>query len=324
MRWFRGQPENRRLERRRVLDVKLRSSQVRARRLRLLAGSLTVLAACVVVGTVLWRGSGWILDQTLFRNEAFALRHIEIQTDGMIAPEQVRQWSGVRPGDNLWRLDLSRIRRELMLVPFVESVAVLRVPPHTLRIRVVEREPVAQALVYRFGTEGSPLATSVKYYLDAGGYVMPPLEAWQGMAMNGQWFEGLPSLSGAAPSDLRPGMPVGSSKVRAALRLLTEFEHSPMVGLADIDRIELGDHGAMVARTAQGAEVTLGLDGFGQQLGRWRAVHELSVSSGRQVASLDLSVSNNLPVRWLETAAVPSPSPSGKAAKGKRPRKRHV
>jgi cell division septal protein FtsQ len=321
MKWFKRVPRNRRLDRRQVLEVKLRSSQIRSQRIRLAVSIGITLMSLIVLGFSFWRGGGWLLDRALFRSDAFALRHLDVQTEGMIAPDQVRQWAGVRPGDNLWRLDLARVRRELQLVPFIESVAVVRVPPHTLRIRITERTPIAQAGVHRFSPDGAA-AASVRYYLDASGHVMPPLESWQGLAVNHQWFEGLPMLLGMPPSDLRPGIRAESPKVLAALRLLTELQLSPMVGLADIERIDLSGVGVLQARTSQGLDITLGLDRFEEQLRRWRAIHDYATHLGRVTASLDLSISNNIPARWLEASAAPPPGP--KTPSTLRPRKRNV
>ena len=107
-----------------------------------------------VFGTVfglylLWRAGEWALDKLVYENEAFAIQHIDVQTDGVIAPDQLRRWAGVKPGDNLLALDLARVKRNLELVPLVQSVSVERILPRTLRIRVTEREPVAQVNVPR-------------------------------------------------------------------------------------------------------------------------------------------------------------------------------
>ena len=37
----------------------------------------------------------------------FAIQRIDVQTDGVIAPDQLRRWSGVKPGENLIALDLA-------------------------------------------------------------------------------------------------------------------------------------------------------------------------------------------------------------------------
>src|SRR6185369_5041854 len=95
----------------------------------------------------------------------FAIERLEIETDGVLAPEQLRTWGGVRPKDNLMALDLARVKRDLELVPAIESVIIERVLPGTLRIRVTEREPIAQVLVQQLqGAEGGV------YTLDANGF----------------------------------------------------------------------------------------------------------------------------------------------------------
>ena len=152
--WFRRTQKNRRLNRGHVLDVKLRSDQVRATRTR-----LAVLALGVAFGTflglyLLWRTGDWALDRLVYENRTFAIQQIEVQTDGVIAPDQLRLWARVKPGDNLLALDLARVKRDLELVPLIGSVSVERILPRTLRIRVTEREPVAQVNVPRRDDHG--------------------------------------------------------------------------------------------------------------------------------------------------------------------------
>src|SRR3974390_799603 len=99
--WPNRKPKNRRLERAYVLDVKLRSGQVRAARLRAIAISLGFLAAIVGGAYSVWLGGEWALNHLVYENKAFAIEEIEVQTDGIIALDQLRRWSGVRLGQNL-------------------------------------------------------------------------------------------------------------------------------------------------------------------------------------------------------------------------------
>src|SRR5471032_976569 len=145
--WFRRGQKNRRLRRGHLLDVKLRSDQVRATRTRL-ALILFMVPACTLLGLyLLWRSGEWALDKFIYENSEFAIQNIQVQTDGVIAPEQLRQWSNVKPGANLIALDLSSVKRNLELVSTIDSVSIERVLPRTLKIRVTERKPVAQVNV---------------------------------------------------------------------------------------------------------------------------------------------------------------------------------
>jgi cell division septal protein FtsQ len=98
---------------------------------------------------LLWRAGDWALNQMVYQNQAFAIREIQVLTDGVIAEAQLRQWANVKPGENLLALDLARVKHDLERVPFIATVSVERILPKTLRLRVTEREPVAQVNVQR-------------------------------------------------------------------------------------------------------------------------------------------------------------------------------
>src|SRR5258705_7962906 len=142
--WFKRTAKNGRLQRGSVLDVKLRTKQVRAARLKLAKTALAVSLGTVISLYLLWRGGVWALDQFVFNNDAFAVRDLNIQTDGSIPIAQLPQWAGVKPGANLLALDLARIKRDIELAAMIKSAAVERVLPHTLRVRLTEREPIAR------------------------------------------------------------------------------------------------------------------------------------------------------------------------------------
>src|SRR6266403_1179433 len=140
--WFQRKPKNRRLGREQVLEVKLRSSVVRAARIRLAAIAFAVTFATVFSVYLAWRIGEWALDTLVYDNKAFAIQQIEVQTDGVIAVDQLRRWTGVKLGSNLLALDLASVKRNLELVPLIQSASVERILPHLLRVRVVEREPI--------------------------------------------------------------------------------------------------------------------------------------------------------------------------------------
>jgi cell division septal protein FtsQ len=152
--WSKRASKNRRLGREFVLDVKLRSSQVRTARFRMAAIVLGSLFTAVAVVYLSWRASELALNALLYENKAFAVQEIDVQTDGVIALDQIRRWTGVRPAQNLFALDLGAVRRNLLLVSMIQGVSVEKVLPRTLRIRVIEREPLAQLNVARARLNG--------------------------------------------------------------------------------------------------------------------------------------------------------------------------
>jgi cell division septal protein FtsQ len=301
--WFRRKQKNRRIVRGHVLDVKLRSDQVRANRTRLVA-----LAGCVLFGTVFglylfWRAGEWALDHFIYENPEFAVQRVDVQTDGVISPEQLRRWAQVRNGDNLLALDLATVKRNLEMVSTIESVSVERVLPHTLRIRVTEREPVAQVNVPGADAAGK-IQVSV-FEFDADGYVMQPLDPRLCVVPLAELNDQLPVLTGVNVYQLQPGRRVDLPQVQAALQLITAFKRSPMAGLVDLRSVDVSAPEVLVATTGQGSELTFGLDNFDQQLRRWREIYDIGQRMNKIVASLNLAVPSNIPARWLDAGAAP-------------------
>jgi cell division septal protein FtsQ len=318
--WFSRKPKNRRLGRQQVLEVKLRSSQVRAVRTRRTAVGLGALFAAVFGLYLVYRAGEWALKRLVYENKAFAIQEVHVQTDGVISVDQLRRWAGVKPEENLLALDLARVRRDLELIPLVKSVSVERILPHTLRIRITEREPIAQVNIHRLPPGGG--LELLVYHLDPEGWVLLPLEPGQRAIPPNQAGEALPVVSGVNAHELQPGRRVTAPQVQAALRLLAAFGQSPMAGLVDVRRVDVSAPEVLVVTTGQGSEVTFGLTDFERDLRRWQTIFELGQKSGSAIATLDLAVTNNTPLRWMEASAVPPPAPE--PPKPLPPKKKHV
>lgn len=316
---FDRKQKNRRLNRVHVLDVKLRSDQVRKTRLRIGALALGALFGTLFGAYVLWRSGEWVLNRLVYENPAFAIKEVEVQTNGTISVDQLRRWANVRPGENLMALDMARVKRDLEMVPMVATVSLERILPRTLRIRVTEREAVAQVNQARMRTGGG-LELAV-FHVDAAGFVMLPVDPQQRVAPLVASEESLPVLKGINPSGVVPGRHIVSSQVAAALNLVSQFPYSPMAGLVDLRSVDVSAPDVLVVTTGQGSEVTFGLNDVERQFSRWREIHELGLRMNRNVASIDLAVSNNVPVRWLEANVAPPPA---KPPKTSRTKKRHV
>jgi cell division septal protein FtsQ len=217
-------------------------------------------------------------------------------------------------------LDLARVKRDLEMIPLVQSVSVERIIPHTLRICVTEREPIAQVKLPELRPNAG--AAPMVYQLDAEGYVMLPLDPRQRATPPPPNADVLPVVAGVSPTQLQPGRRVTALQVQAALKLIAAFDQSSMAGLVDLQRVDVSFPEVLVLRTGQGSEVTFGLANLEQQLRRWHEIYQLGQQSSNVIATLDLAVTNNIPVRWLEASAVPPATP--KPAKTLRAKKKHV
>ncbi len=319
--FFPRKPKNRCFDREQVLDVKVRSDELRHRRLR--AGLLALafafsVAVIVFVGS---RGLEWALSELVFTNEAFAVQVIDVQTDGVIAADQLRRWTGIKPGDNLLALDLRRIKRDLELSPLVQSAAVERVLPHTLRVRVIEREPIARVQMLQPRVRGSGLE-AVTYYLDETGFVMFPLGRERRGGPPFLPADELPVLTGIALGEVPPGRVVEAPRIHAALRFVQAFEQSPMAGWVEVQRLDVSAPETLAVTTGQGSEVTFAAHRVEDQLRRWQVIHEHARKQGKLIATLDLSLTNNIPARWSEAGDTSAVGP--KKIKLSRYKKKHV
>ncbi|MFM1768462.1 MAG: putative cell division septal protein ftsq [Verrucomicrobiota bacterium] len=302
--WFKRRPRNRRHSRGHVLEVKLSTQQRRRIQFRRFKWTLVTTLGLAALFYGGWRGGEHLLGRWVFNNEHFAISRVQVETDGVLSPEQLRSWAGVRPGANLMRLDLARVKRDLEMFPAIESVSVERVLPGTLRLRVVEREPIAQVVLA--GPGGTHAA---RYTLDARGIFMYPVESPQRAAPAAVTVEFLPQLTGVAPPDIRPGRQCEVPQVLAALELVRAFNASAMAGTVDLRRVDVGQPGVLVVTTAQGSEVTFGLNQFDEHMRRWRLVHDHARRFSRHIERLDLVVSNNNPMQWVDSAGL-SPAPT--------------
>jgi hypothetical protein len=106
--------------------------------------------------------------------------------------------------------------------------------PQTLKVRVVEREPIAQVQ---------------QYLLDAEGWVMLPLDAQQ-RSIPVQPASATPIITGANANEIRPGKQVESAQIRSALKLVTAFDHSPMAALVDLARVDVSSAASFASHHA--------------------------------------------------------------------------
>ncbi|MDB6025151.1 MAG: Cell division protein FtsQ, partial [Verrucomicrobiales bacterium] len=116
---------------------------------------------------------------------------------------------------------------------------------------------------------------------------------------------------------------VESEQVKAALKFLSEFERSPMAGLVDFQRIDISAPETLHIYTGQGSEVLFPLVGLEAQLRRWRLIWDQSQRWGKSIATLDLSIANNVPLKLLDGVLAEKPVIS-KNIKTPRTKKKHV
>ena len=173
---LRAKRRNSKSGRKKLLSVKVQSQRTRRERLRWLRSLSAWVAALAVIIAVAWQGGAFALDRLVYENESFSVRQLDYRTDGIISVGQLEQWGGVRSGDNLLKLDLLRIKRDIELAPRVKAASVERFLPDTLQVRVAERVPMAQVWAWQRDGGGVTDYDCVRLQLDETGHVMSPID----------------------------------------------------------------------------------------------------------------------------------------------------
>lgn len=272
-----------------------------------------VLVASVVTGA--W----WVREHWINRIPALAIREVVVEVDGVLSPDEVRRLAGIPLGRNILSVDLPQLRDRLQNHPRIASARIIAEFPGSLLIRVRERLPLVAV---------EPLAKNglqARYLLDETGHLLLPLDPASAPAEAVAAERSLPVLLG-----YQAQRPTAQADTLRALEFLKTYESVAPGSLPDIRSISIAEPGVLVVTTDTQAEVTFAARDYGTQLQRWSAilVQLRDLKESRTIQSLDLSVSQNSPIRWNDSpsATPPSEAPErGGRPKPKRiPRRSHV
>lgn len=282
-------------------------------------GRLVVLV--IGLGWMGWKGVRSTVDAFLLRNDAFALRYFHFRTDGRLSRDQVLRWTGVQPGENIWALDLAQIKRNLEMASMVRSAVVERIIPDRLRVRIWERRPVFKAYFLSPDKERKGRMFLKPYMIDSSGFVFLP-RVGEGEELERESFwQRLPELTGISGLRLIPGERARPGQIDFAIQTLAAFRSSSMADRIRIRSIDVSKKQALVVKTSDRQEVTLGRGEIvwdaarrekklATQFRRWEIMLNKARRENMRLISLDLSVKNNHPFQWeRRTRNIPREEP---------------
>ena len=108
---------------------------IRVRQLVVLLRNAVLLLAGIIALGVLYRRTQ--------SDGRFAVRHFEISGTQHTTPADVQVVRQRYLGTNLFHLDIAGLRRDVSTLPWVSRVEIEKKLPDTLRVRIVERVPIA-------------------------------------------------------------------------------------------------------------------------------------------------------------------------------------
>jgi cell division protein FtsQ len=292
---------SRQRKRQHLLDVKVRAKNVAARRTQsvLLTVCGFILIASVLGGIAF--GAKRILNALFFANADYALKTIEVTSDGNLTREAILRAADVAEGKNIFSISLPKVQEELGALPQVEESRVQRILPNKLVISVQERRPVAwvvppDANLGSFNFENA-------YLVDRRGILLKT----KSLAPE---YLGLPLIIGVDTSNCQAGQPLEQDDVKAALDLIRASAEI-LEGRFQIQSIDVAKGYCLRVTDKQHASVTFSTEEIESQLRRLGTVLNYCDKNSRELQTVNLMAQRNVPVTFVpETPSVPPGDPT--------------
>ncbi len=275
-----------------LLDVKVRSRRATQHRIRKALGvAARVISVTVLCGAV-YLGARGAARRLFFENRDYQLKTIELQTDGTLQREQVLKTADLREGENIFSLNLARVRDRIRNLPQVDDVEVVRKLPGEIDIRVVERKPVAWITSEKEISD--PFVSDAAFLLDARGVLMKQKKLLPE-------YLGLPLILGCSSESLEAGKVVESLEAKTALELLRLSTRSFMQTRFQIREIDVSKSYCLLVTDKNRTRVTFGLNDLETQLQRLEQFLVYCDNSKQELETLNLLVERNIPVSFTDT-----------------------
>ncbi len=306
-------PGNRRLRAPRgqhLLDVKVRTVTARRQRRKMIGGFFWKVILLVAICVAGWIGAGTVLDKFFFSNPEYNLRRVTVELDGVMTREEALTETGIREGENIFRVDLAKAEKALRAIPQVSNVVIERQLPDAVSITLTARRPVAW--VAPSDENADPFDPEHSLLADENGFLMKP------RLVHPEYYH-LPVIYGVRSDNIRDGEPLHNEDLRRALALLDEVANKPET-LLRVRSMNIAKGYCIEVTSDRNARILFAPEDFSGQLGRLQLLLEHCRETGRELESVNLMVRRNTPVTFvMASAAEPAPAKrttqSGKAAR---------
>lgn len=283
-----------------LLDVKVRAKNVAARRTQ---NVLLVLCGFVLIAFVLGGiafGAKRVLNSLFFANSDYALKTIEVTSDGKLSRETILHTADVAEGKNIFSIDLPKVQEKLGSLPQVEDSRIQRILPNKLVISIQERRPVAWVVPPEMNTGSFNFENA--YLVDRRGILLKT----KSLAPE---YLGLPLIIGVDTSNCQAGQPLEQDEVKAALDLI-RASAEVLQGRLQIQSIDVSKGYCLVVTDKQRANITFSTDEIEWQLHRLETVLSYCDKNNRELQTVNLMAQRNVPVTFVPPAVPAAPNAS--------------
>lgn len=261
-----------------LLTVQARISDQKKARMHKWGAILALLVALAGIGWVAKTGYEY-LGRVLFSgNELFAIRELDLRSDGVLRAAHIREYARVDEGDNLFAVDIRELRRQLENIPLIQSAEIRRQLPDTLVIRVSERVPLA-----RLGIEDGQYHLAV----DREGHVLGPSAR----------SPRLPAITGYRATGLRPGSIVHDPLFADALKVVDLCDRTRLGQRIKIRSINVSDPEFLDLRLVDGEQVLLNRNDIEMRLQMLEDALQTARNRG-DVLQINLTGDTNIPITF--------------------------
>jgi cell division septal protein FtsQ len=272
-----------------LLDVKVRSRKAAQHRARKILAVLSRVVLLAALCAAIYAGTREAARRLFFENADYTLKTIELQTDGTLQREQILNAADLHEGENIFRVNLSRVHDLIQQLPQTDEVQIVRKLPSEIDVRVVERKPVAWITSEKEISD--PFASESAFLVDARGVLMKEKKLLPE-------YLGLPVILGCSSESLEVGKVVESPEAWKALELLRLSSRSFLQMRFQIREIDVSESYHLLVTDKNHSRVTFGYNDLETQLRRLEQFLVYCDDSKQELATLNLLVQRNIPVTF--------------------------
>ena len=184
------------------------------------------------------------------RSPYFALHDIRFEGCTNVTPRELTSLANVRPGYNIFTLNLQEISQKIITNPWVKDVRIERNLPHQqLIIRITERVPVVLA------------SQKDLFLVDREGDLFKKVERQDNIDM--------PVITGLSPSE------PNTQRIKKILGFLKTAEHMGIFPLRIISEVHVeGDYGVILYTLTDNISIRMNLKNYSEKLALLKNIKE--------------------------------------------------
>ncbi len=250
-------------------------------------GVFKVLVVLAMLGAAGVYGTRYVQNHFLTSPE-FALRHLELKTNGFLNESEVAQIAKIDPSGTIFSFDIDQAEARLIARPEVVTAVVERRLPDTVKITLTERVPVAWIACPKLGMAGrNPLSGIL---MDADGVIFTCQGALWDVARNLPVIE----ISAANAHEFPLGGKMKHDEAARALSLITLVD-DVVKGQWTVKRVAVADFYKLVMTSNDEVEATFGMYEHERQLNDLIAARNHAAETGRELEWINLLPKHNIP-----------------------------